>query len=125
MSKRSGRPRKLENEKAKPNDKVVCDICNATYSRSAQSRHKKSKVHQAYLKANKKISQSVLAEERKMTLMDRAMLPYYDRNGEQIYLTKKQADTYNTYVESKGDKPLFILEEINKNKKSLRERLMK
>ena len=40
-----GRPIKKEEEKAKPNDKINCNICGKIYTRANQTRHKKSKYH--------------------------------------------------------------------------------
>src|SRR5690606_28867134 len=43
QKKRPGRPRK--EVKAKPSDKVKCEICDAVVTRSNMSKHKKSKFH--------------------------------------------------------------------------------
>lgn len=55
-----GRPRKKEEEKAKPNDRLICDVCGEKFIRSHRTRHNQNKVHQAYAKMNKKISKVLL-----------------------------------------------------------------
>jgi hypothetical protein len=46
MSKsQRGRPRKLEEEKTKWNDTLICTICESTFIRANQTRHKNSKIH--------------------------------------------------------------------------------
>ena len=40
-----GRPRKDENDKADPNQRLVCEICSLEYTRSNKSKHLKSKYH--------------------------------------------------------------------------------
>lgn len=57
-----GRPRKKEEEKCKPNDRIVCDICNGEFIRSHRWDHNKTKIHQAYLKMNNKIKKLLLDE---------------------------------------------------------------
>lgn len=53
-----GRPRK--EEKALPNDRLICDVCGGKFIRSHRSAHKKTKVHQAYENMNKKLSKLLL-----------------------------------------------------------------
>lgn len=55
-----GRPRKNEKEKARYNDRIVCDICGGTFLRSHRADHRKTKVHQAYEKMNRKLSKVIL-----------------------------------------------------------------
>lgn len=58
-----GRPKKKEDEKAKPSDKVKCDICGETFIRSNRYNHnKKNKVHQAYAKMNSKMKNILLSD---------------------------------------------------------------
>jgi hypothetical protein len=58
-----GRPRKSEDEKAKPDDRIICDICQGVFTRAHRSAHKKTKVHQAYEKMNGKIQKLLLDED--------------------------------------------------------------
>lgn len=56
-----GRPKK--DEKAKPSDRVVCDICGGKFVRSHRWDHNKTKVHQAYSKMNDQIRKLLLADK--------------------------------------------------------------
>ena len=42
---RLGRPRKSDEDKANPYDKLECPLCGETFLRSNQTRHRKSKLH--------------------------------------------------------------------------------
>ena len=55
-----GRPKKNEHEKAHYSDKIKCDICGGTFVRSHRADHRKTKVHQAYEKMNRKLSKVIL-----------------------------------------------------------------
>lgn len=55
-----GRPRKEDEDKAKPNDILICNICGRTFIRSARSRHRKTKIHQAYEGINTKLAKVIL-----------------------------------------------------------------
>lgn len=55
MSKRMGRPRVPINEQAKYNDKIICNICKGSYSRSNKVAHNKTKLHRAFEKINNDI----------------------------------------------------------------------
>jgi hypothetical protein len=59
-----GRPKKIlggvlnlvEDEQVKgPNDKIVCEICKGSYTRSNSGHHKKTKLHQKMLQMNNKL----------------------------------------------------------------------
>lgn len=52
---KKGRPRKNENNKCKPTDKVKCKICGKIYIRCGSSRHKKTQYHQLHEKVNIKL----------------------------------------------------------------------
>nr|AEY99263.1 zinc finger C2H2-type domain-containing protein [Moumouvirus Monve] len=60
MSKTRGRPRKNINEKAKPKDKLICDICGGSYTRSNVSKHKNTQKHQIFESMNDKIRMIML-----------------------------------------------------------------
>jgi len=50
-----GRPKKKEEDKAKPGDRIICDICGEKFIRSHRSRHNQNKVHQVYAKIHNKL----------------------------------------------------------------------
>jgi hypothetical protein len=58
--KKLGRPRKNNDEKAKPTDRIQCDICGNIFSRCHRAAHKKTKVHQAYEQMNQKLVKLLL-----------------------------------------------------------------
>jgi hypothetical protein len=58
-----GRPKKKEEDKAHPNDRLICDVCGNKFIRAHRSKHKKTKVHQAYEKMNKKIQKLLIEED--------------------------------------------------------------
>lgn len=58
-----GRPRKKEKDKAKPSDRLICDICNEKFTRSHRWSHNQTKVHQAYMKMNDKMKKILLNED--------------------------------------------------------------
>lgn len=113
MSKTSkknvGRPRKLQNEKAKPNDKITCDICGSVFSRSARSRHNKTRIHQASLKAINHIKKNLLDDNNKKISFkkDQCTRCYNDRNGMDVWMTKRQFDYANNLVLEKGESPMY------------------
>jgi|SRR5271154_1709771 len=55
-----GRPRKDESEKAKPTDRIQCEICGNIFSRCHRSAHRKTKIHQAYENMNQKLIKLLL-----------------------------------------------------------------
>jgi len=60
ISKPLGRPRKEEHDKAKPNDRLICNVCGMKFIRSARSGHKKTKVHQIYENMSRKLNRTFL-----------------------------------------------------------------
>lgn len=50
-----GRPRKCEDEKARPNDRIKCDICSKYFTRSGRSGHNRTQYHMIHSKINKKL----------------------------------------------------------------------
>ncbi|HTO16891.1 MAG TPA: hypothetical protein VLZ83_14075 [Edaphocola sp.] len=50
-----GRPKKPDNEKARPGDRVICEICGGNFKRSHRSAHNKTKIHKVYEDMNKKL----------------------------------------------------------------------
>lgn len=69
-TRKVGRPRVAEEDKCKPNDRLVCPICNEVYIRACKSRHNKTKVHQAYLKMHDRANQ-VIRDELQPAIMKR------------------------------------------------------
>lgn len=61
QKKRPGRPRK--EVKAKPSDKVKCEICDAVVTRSNMSKHKKSKFHRWVSESIEKYKRVVLSQD--------------------------------------------------------------
>lgn len=55
-----GRPPMAEEDKAKPSDRVKCDLCGHYFIRSNRSSHKKTEKHRLYLRVNKKMAKLVL-----------------------------------------------------------------
>lgn len=55
-----GRPRKEPDEKTSPKDKIVCDICGRTFTRSGRTNHKRSQFHKAHEKINRKLKELLI-----------------------------------------------------------------
>lgn len=55
-----GRPRKPDNEKAKPTDRITCEICGKEYFRSGSANHKATKHHIIHQDLNKKLMKILL-----------------------------------------------------------------
>lgn len=47
-----GRPKKSEETKAKPNDRILCPICKEEFVRSNRTNHNKTKIHKKMEQAN-------------------------------------------------------------------------
>lgn len=58
MSK-GGRPRKPENEKAKPTDRIECSDCGGIYTRNNRTAHNQTKIHKLSIKNNNKYNDLV------------------------------------------------------------------
>lgn len=54
-----GRPRKNDEDKAKPTDILICQICGSKYQRSCKSKHNKNRVHQAYIDFNNRMNRVI------------------------------------------------------------------
>lgn len=52
---KSGRPKKNEFEKAKPTDKITCEICGKNFFRSGRANHYKTEYHKAHNAMNSKL----------------------------------------------------------------------
>jgi hypothetical protein len=50
-----GRPRKNPDKLADPNDKIICDICGKTYTRSNKTAHVRTQRHKIYTSVNEKL----------------------------------------------------------------------
>ena len=59
-----GRPKLPENEKAKPTDRIKCEVCGKEYFRSGKTAHIRGKIHQEYLKIHNSV-QKVIKENKK------------------------------------------------------------
>lgn len=55
-----GRPKKELDQKASPNDKIVCDVCGRTFTRSGRTNHNRSEFHKAHVKINKKLKELLI-----------------------------------------------------------------
>lgn len=58
--KKTGRPRKNEEDKAKPTDRLICEVCGGEFTRYNRSAHNKTRVHQAYASMNKKLREFLI-----------------------------------------------------------------
>ncbi|HEY6534347.1 MAG TPA: hypothetical protein VIY08_00835, partial [Candidatus Nitrosocosmicus sp.] len=87
--------------KANPTDRLVCDICGKGYSRRNRAQHQKSKICQAFLKANNAIKSAVLSTHESTTLKEKLKHQYYDNNGKVVYLTDYQ---YKLHCENPKNK---------------------
>lgn len=121
MSKRVGRPKIDEDEHVKYNDRITCETCKGVYSRSNKSAHEKTKQHQQALKYEKIIKNTLQQQiPDRMTLLQRAEYPYYDWNGERIYMTKNKFNYYNTVSMAKNGYPLYF-NSLSERKQVMRE----
>jgi hypothetical protein len=68
--KKRGRPRKSEDDKAKKNEYIECDICGngIKFQRSNRSKHYKTRIHQANLKMIKMIKDARMKEINKKSM---------------------------------------------------------
>jgi hypothetical protein len=116
MSKRVGRPKLDPSQKTKkPTDRITCDLCGKEYTRANRSTHNKTKIHQQAVKYETLIRDTLHQQiPERITLKERAEYPYYDWNGERIYMTEKKFNYYNTISLAKNGYPLYF--------KSLKER---
>lgn len=60
--KKTGRPRKNEDEKTKWNDRIECTICGKTYIRSGATKHRRTEFHQAFEKMDEKLRNLTLED---------------------------------------------------------------
>jgi len=121
MSKRVGRPRLEASQKnKKPTDKITCTTCSGVYTRSNRAAHNKTKQHQQALKYETIIKNTLHQQIPKtISLKERAEYPYYDWNGERIYMTPNKFKYYNTISLTKNGYPLYF-ESLNEKKKIIR-----
>lgn len=76
-----------------PSDILVCEYCNKNYSRAHRSQHRKSKFCQAFQQAGKVIREAILDNVGgKKSFSDLICDPYTDKDGNTVYLTKRQFD---------------------------------
>ncbi len=107
MSKRGG----------KYNDKMTCETCQGKYSRSNKSTHNKTKRHQQALKYETIIKNTLHQQlPSKGGISNLIESPYYDWNGERIYMTKKKYDYYNTVSLAKNGYPLYFKTERDRKR---------
>jgi hypothetical protein len=62
-SQKFGRPRKNEEDKARPNDRIICNICGEIFTRNNRNRHKDTKIHKAYENMNNKLYKLLLDDK--------------------------------------------------------------
>lgn len=58
--KQVGRPRKREEDKLKPLDRIKCEICGRTYVRCHKTKHIRTDHHKAYEEMNEKLRKILL-----------------------------------------------------------------
>lgn len=58
-----GRPRKNDADKAKPTDRIKCEICSKEFYRSGRANHKKTAYHRAHEQMNSRL-RKVLMDEK-------------------------------------------------------------
>lgn len=58
-----GRPQKLEHEKAKWNDRLICSICDEEYTRARKANHFKTRKHKLYEEVKKNIEKMIIKKE--------------------------------------------------------------
>ncbi len=76
-----------------PDDKLICEFCNKQYTRAHRSQHRKSKICQAFQQAGTVIREALLDNVGgKKSFRDLICEPYTDKNGNTVYLTKRQFD---------------------------------
>lgn len=98
-----GRPRKNDQEKAKYNDKITCDVCKGVFSRSARSRHNATKKHQNALGAQKLVVAEVKdAMNKAVEFKDHIHSQYKLPNGETKYMSEREARILDKFSESMG-----------------------
>lgn len=103
-----GRPRKSEEEKAKPLDKLICEYCGKTFTRAHRTSHLQTKNCRTHQKFNKFLKLKIL-ENDKFEFKDHVTKEYIDKNGKSFQLTEKQAAFYNDLAKEKGKKPIYKL----------------
>lgn len=55
-----GRPKIAEEDKAKPDDKLICETCKGTFTRRHRKRHNSSRIHLAHANINKKLLELII-----------------------------------------------------------------
>lgn len=93
--KKVGRPKKNEEEKAKKNERIICDICNKSYIRYNSYNHKKTKYHQNFNKIINTVKHLIHNYENAKSINDIIKEQYTDNKGNIIYLTDKQYNFYS------------------------------
>lgn len=92
MKKKGGRPKKAENERLNPSDRIKCELCNKEIARSGKNQHKKTKIHEERERTQttiKEILGNYLIPDKK-TFKDRLKTGFTNMSGETIFLNKKQ-----------------------------------
>ena len=62
LYKSQGRPKKIEKNKAKWNDKIKCDRCGKIFIRSSRTAHYKTQYHKIFDKMNNKLQNILLSK---------------------------------------------------------------
>lgn len=58
-----GRPKKREEDKAKPTDRIKCEICSKEFYRSGRANHKKTAYHKAHERMNSTLRKVLIGEK--------------------------------------------------------------
>ena len=96
--KKRGRPKK-EN-KADKYDIILCDVCNKNFKRNNRHNHKKTKYHILHKQFYDTIKNNIVIEDSKAkNFNDIIKYPCRDNKGNTIYLTNKQQNFYNKFLE--------------------------
>lgn len=62
--KNLGRPKLADEDKAKPNDRLKCDVCGGTFLRNSRTRHNRTKVHKIYENMNNTMRDMLLQDSK-------------------------------------------------------------
>lgn len=90
----------LPNQK-KYTDKIKCSVCDASYSRSNVSNHKKTKQHKISEQYINNIKDMILGSDKFKGLGDLVKNPYHTVDDKIIYLTDRQYKFYKLLPNNK------------------------
>lgn len=106
-----------ESKRGKPNDILDCNTCQGKFTWANRSKHNQTKQHQQALKYETIIKNTLHQQlPTRGGLSNMIESPYYDWNGERIYMTKKKFDYYNTISMTKNGYPLYFKTQIDRKR---------